>query len=259
MPMNNYYEQSRDQDTRLTVQRNQASGYPMHFHAPMEIFLVREGGYRLTINGESYEMTAGSIALIDSYDIHGYEKTDGGHQDECVLIIPYAYLKRFHVPHRNMRIAHPVIQNATLCDMVIRLVDEYLPAGETLFAEEAVVDLILALLSSRFVYTESKVSNEVALMREILTFLHTNFRGDCSRKHIAHVLGYTEAHISRVFHRYLGQGLSEYVNLIRLHHIDRLRREGDERTTLDLIYEAGFKSQQTYYRARRDSGHKEEA
>ncbi|MBQ8308818.1 MAG: helix-turn-helix transcriptional regulator [Clostridia bacterium] len=87
-------------------------------------------------------------------------------------------------------------------------------------------------------------------IRSILAYIQQNYRAEISRKSIARALGYTEAHISRVFHRYLGVGLAEYINGLRLAYVKKLRANGDTRTTIELIYEAGFNSQQTYYRVK---------
>ena len=73
---------------------------------------------------------------------------------------------------------------------------------------------------------------------------------DVRRKKIAAALGYTEEHISRVFNRYIGSSISAYLNRVRIEYIERLRRDGDKRPTIELIYESGFKSQQTYYRVK---------
>ena len=54
-----------------------------------------------------------------------------------------------------------------------------------------------------------------------------------------------------IFHTYLGKGLSEYVNELRLSYIDSLIEDGDARSITELIYDAGFGSQQTYYRERK--------
>ena len=88
-------------------------------------------------------------------------------------------------------------------------------------------------------------------MRRVLSYIQENFRGDVSRKRISSELGYSPEHISRVFHTYLGKGLSEYVNELRLSYIDSLIEDGDARSITELIYDAGFGSQQTYYRERK--------
>ena len=106
------------------------------------------------------------------------------------------------------------------------------------------------MLAERLEFVESRSGDDRVLMRHILIYIQENYRQNLTRASIARALGYTEAHISRVFHRYLQIGISEYINNLRLAYIARLRADGDKRPTGELIFEAGFGSQQTYYRAK---------
>ena len=71
-----------------------------------------------------------------------------------------------------------------------------------------------------------------------------------SLKNIARKFGYAQAHVSRVFHRYTNTGLPRYVNRLRLNYIETRRRNDPSASLTDLIFDAGFKSIPTYYRAR---------
>ena len=133
----------------------------------------------------------------------------------------------------------------------MRLADELLSKEANAVVREAAIGLFLAMLGERLSFTESVTGDERVLVRKILGYIQENYRGEATRASIARALGYTEAHISRVFHRYIRTGISEYVTGLRIKYIERLRAEGDDRTTIELIYESGFKSQQTYYRVRK--------
>ena len=110
---------------------------------------------------------------------------------------------------------------------------------------------MLSVLAERIEWTEEGMKGEVELVREILSYLHENYRCNIRRSDIAHTLGYTEAHISRVFHSYLSMGIPEYVSKLRLEHLENARRNGDNRSLSVRISEAGFQSQQTYYRCKK--------
>lgn len=112
-------------------------------------------------------------------------------------------------------------------------------------------ELFLALLSEGATFVERKERGDEALVRKILLYIQAHYRDEVSRGVLAKALGYTEAHISRVFHRYISKGIAEYINELRLEYIRQRRKAGDKRTELALLYEAGFNSQQTYYRAKK--------
>lgn len=234
----------------MEVSRNGRHIFPSHFHRNLEIFIMRRGAYDISLGEERFSLTDGTVAVIDSYEIHGYDAQKEGEVDDCVLVIPYEYLTGFTARRRRMAIDQPVIRDEALCDALLKVVDEYLLGQTSEEIRKSAVDLLLSILSQRIVWKEGKSREEGALVREILAFIQENYTGDASRGAIARALGYTEAHISRVFHRYLQKGISQYVNELRLAHIERNLARGDRRTVIELIYEAGFKSQQTYYRVK---------
>lgn len=250
--MKSFYEKRRDDAGSLAIQRNVKNAYPAHFHNNLEICLIRNGAYEVGVNEQRYRVQNGDVILIDSFDIHSYEDLPfAGERDTCVLIIPYRYLDRFNAKKKGMRIKEPLISDGALCDTLLHLIDEYLIPAKSESVSRSVIELILAMLGEQLVLESGKSGDERVLMRDILIYIQNNFQNAATRGDIARALGYTEAHISRVFHRYLGTNISEYVNGLRLDYIDRLLAEGTKASINELIFSAGFGSQQTYYRARK--------
>ena len=254
--MEAFYEKLREEADELNVQRGPNPIFPAHFHLNLEVLLLRKGGCTVRIGDKRQEVGEGSIVVIDSYEIHGYE--DCVLQDERdarVVIFPYRYLQKFNEWRKNYKIAEPVICDETLCGELMGIVDAYLLGSEQI--KGAAADLFLARLYEKLHFLENKARDESSLVKQILSFIQENFQNDVSRKAIARELGYTEAHISRVFHRCMGKSISQYVNGLRLAYVERLRASGVKRTTLDLLYEAGFKSQQTFYRVQQQAKEKQ--
>lgn len=248
--MKSFYEKSREDDKRLHIQRNTRHTFAAHFHGNLEVFVVRRGRYHVRVNENEYELTDGQVAVVDSYDIHAYTQLDET-GDDCVLIIPYDYLHAFTQRRKSLRINTPVIADEALVSELLEIVDKYLLKESGSWRKEAAIELFLATLFERLEWTEARAKDEGALVRRILAYVHGHYRDEVARGDIARALGYTEAYVSRVFHRYVDKSISEYVNGLRLEYIERRRKEGDPRTTIELIYDAGFKSQQTYYRCRK--------
>jgi AraC-like DNA-binding protein len=110
--------------------------------------------------------------------------------------------------------------------------------------------LICSLLKEHLAFSTETEKDDVDLLKKILTFIYENYQGDVSRKTIAKTLGYTEGYISHVFHRYLKISISSFSNVLRLKHVDDMIKNGDNRPISTLLYQAGFKSEQTYYRVK---------
>ena len=251
--MNAYYETNRDKAGDIHVSRSRNHTYPSHFHMSAELFAVRHGHYSLTINGTAYEMTDGCVAFIDCYDIHSYERLEEG-GDDCVAVIPYTLTQRFNEKREGRRIITPVIEDASLCERLLTLADGFLIGKGDDGVKAATAELMLALMLGELSLGEERERGEGQLIRRILCYIQEKFRGELTRTDISRALGYSPEHISRIFHKYLGRSLNDYVNSLRLEYIDYQRRREGAPSLTALVYEAGFGSEQTYYRARRRQG-----
>ena len=249
--MKSFFEKWRDEESTLNVNRNHNHSFPAHFHSNLEIFIVKKGRYRLWINDNEWELTDGCIAVVDSFQIHSYQKADeNGEVDDCVVIVPYRALGGFSAKRKGLKLACPVLRDSELCDKLLFITDAYMRECTGDIAEAA-IDLFLAILFERLQFVAQEGRDESALVRQILTYLQEHFQGDVSRAAIAKALGYSQEHISHVFHRYTGKSLIDYVNGLRFSYMEQLCKRGDKRTTTELIFEAGFKSQRTYYRQKK--------
>ena len=246
--MKSFYEKKRDDESVPRVHISENHSFPSHFHANLEILIVLKGAYTLMLNGERYPVEENSIAVVDSYDVHGYERTKAhGASDARIVILPYPLLHKFNAERKNLRVASPIIKDEELCKKLVAVADEYLLPDNPKI-QSAGTELFLAFLTGALSFTTDNARGEGALIRAILSFIQERYKGECTRAAIAHALGYAEAHISRVFHKYLKMGISQYVNGLRLDYVDYCKRMGDERSTVDLVFGAGFSSMQTYYR-----------
>ena len=248
--MKSYYEKHREDSHKLHVQRNSASFFPAHFHRNIEVCVLEKGEYELSVNDENYRITDGQIAVIDCYNVHEYRNSPKTERSDCILVFPYEYLGGFNAKRRSLRIANPIVCDKGLCGKILELTDKFLLGEESERVKQATSELILTLLWEKLEFTDEKKRDDAALIRNILIFIQENYKGELSRKILAQEFGYTESYLSRVFHRYLRMGIAEYVNCLRLDYVKRAQENGDDRKILELIYESGFNSPQTYYRCK---------
>ena len=110
------------------------------------------------------------------------------------------------------------------------------------------VNLFLTLLFPKIDFVERKETSRFALIKEILDYVHLNFKNDITLQSVAKEFGYSEAHVSRVFKHFLKKSLGQYVNDLRVLYVKEQVEKDDNLLITDLIFESGFKSVQTYYR-----------
>lgn len=247
--MKGFYERHRDELEHTHKKRNGSHLYPSHFHQNVEIFILLSGDYYIMVNGEKRELSSGDILFIDSYDIHEYP--DERDCESCVIILPYHLMSHFNRLRANRIPTESVIHSPKLTEELIYIVDTFLDNKRSDAVRDDAAELILSLIYSEMEFKEYEYRSEVSLMRKILFYIQDNYRGDINRNSIAHALGYTAEHISRVFNKHLHRSLNDYINSLRLTYVEYRLTEALPPSLTDLIYEAGFNSEQTYYRTKR--------
>ena len=248
--MNGFYETHRDEMQEIHYNRSKDHTYPSHFHRNIELFILLKGHYALTINGERYEMVDGSVAFIDCYDTHSYEKL-GEVADDSVVIIPSAMAARFNAERSNKSPRTPLVHSPTLAQRMIRIIDDYIVDEKNEAIVASAAELLLSVLIGEMIFSDETGSGEGLLVRKILNYVGEHYRERITRDAISRTLGYSPEHISRIFHKYLSRSINDYVNSLRLEYVEYMRKQESPPTLTELIYQAGFGSEQTYYRAKR--------
>lgn len=217
------------------------------FNANLQIYVVKKGNVGLCVNGENCVLKDGEICVIDSYEI--CERIEISEEGQIKIIqVPFAFLRDFNLRRQNRSIVGRIIKNKILCSDVYSLATSFLDGDRSQAVIKSTMDLILSLIGEHLAYGETKYGQESALVRKVLTYIHANFKGGATLRETALALGYTEAHVSRVFHKYLKTNITQYVNGLRYNAVKDELSNNSNKKILDAIYEAGFKSQQTYYR-----------
>ncbi len=245
--MKAFYEQHRETDENVK-ERNINHVFEAHFHQNIEIFAVNKGRYTISRNGETQEISDGEIAFFDSYDIHAYEKMHIDEADDCVLIIPYSNAKKFNFLKNDRSVQDFIVKDQSLARQIINLADEYLANGFSKAVEQSVNELILSLLFEKLTFTEQKEKYKLELIRNLLLYANENFKENISLTTASKVLGYSEAYLSRTFHKYFKTTFPNYVNLLRLNYLENEKVKNPEKKITELIFESGFNSIQSYYR-----------
>ena len=246
--MATFYEGYRSGKDGFEMRRNGEYSYGPHFHQNVEMLVMKNGRCELTVDGKELALSSGQVAFIDSFCVHSYGRNFG--DDHCLLIIPYAYLSEFNRARGNGVLSSPIIDDKNMTDKIMTIIDCFLSEARGGYELFSAVNAVLGLVYRYGEFREAEGDREYDLIRQILSYIDDNFTGDISLKGLSKDLGYAEGHISRVFHKFVKRSFPGYVNDKRLEYLEKID-DGKQKITR-LIYEVGFKSVQSYYRAKRD-------
>ena len=236
-----------DKDLRVSVFRNVEHTWPTHFHGNLEIFIVRRGRYEITRNGENFELTNGSIAFFDHYDLHSYVNKGG--DDDCVIMIPVDVSKAFDTARKNKFVKNAVIRDAALVEEILDAIDCVNLSRDDDYFVNSTVNYILCKLYKvlDFADAPSGAQSDPEYMRRMLIYIAEHFRGDITATSLASQMGYSREYVSRLFNRYMKESIPSYINKRRAQYVKE-QKETSEKSLTEIILDAGFKHTSSYYR-----------
>lgn len=246
--MKEFYEATRDNISTPHVLANANYEFKPHFHSHIEVLIVKKGKCPISYNGQNYVVSDGQTAFFDSFEFHGYEKNTPCDGQSRVLVIPLSYAKNFLALKKDKGISNFLVSDEKLCEDLIQVVDNYVLSQKSAPILTAGIELFLAILSQKLVFSEQTKKGENNLVKEILLHLNSHFKEDVSLPTVAKKFGYTEAHVSRTFSKYVKTSIKDYVNDLRIDYVLNNINLGVKKNVTELVFESGFKSMQTYYR-----------
>lgn len=86
------------------------------------------------------------------------------------------------------------------------------------------------------------------LTTRLIEYLSLHFRQPLTLDDVAHDLGVSRYHLSRVFSQRLGSSFPDYLSFLRLNEAQELL-SGTDRSVSDICLDCGFTSQRSFNRA----------
>lgn len=169
------------------------------------IHFITSGSGTLFAGGKKYNLCAGNIFLINSYEPHRYESNP--HDPMGLLWLEFAGndVKRLirYITQNNSHVLNGDAELFTLCaDIIIN-------AHQESYKTSAQIYNILMELCSKC-STLSKKQNDIA--KNIQTYIDDNLNSDLSLSSIASHFGYNSNYFSDLFKRTTGITYNRYVN-----------------------------------------------
>lgn len=243
--MNGFYEVSRNDIHSIEIR--DAAGCTAHFHAQVEILCITDDDFYVTVNGETQLLHAGDLCVAGSYDVHTYISA-GKSNKALVLIFPLEYMQRFLARTRGKVITRHFLHDRAIFDAILSLTATYrenAAYASDLFGE-GFTDVVLGLLQNELKFAPVSASGQVETVRLVLGYIRDHYEENITLENLSKQFGYSPYHFSRLFNTYIGVGLKQYVNSVRLEAATEKLKEGESVT--DAALNSGFNSMRSFYR-----------
>jgi AraC-like DNA-binding protein/quercetin dioxygenase-like cupin family protein len=256
-----FYEKAADTDGHLYFRRHVTSTEKTHstmphFHDSIEIIAVASGSYNVRVDGELRTLSAGEMAFVDSFLTHSTRSS--GDATFYAITISSRYFAG--VAQLKERTLPTFLEKTEGTDGLISLLETgriFLNKDVNESVKRGFVELFLGALLSLYPTVERPKRRTAENVREILLYVNEHFREPLTLEGLAHKFGYTENYFSSLFNKFVGMNLREYLNRRRLAEVLALEKKGGDTPLYRMVLEAGFESQNTFYRALKKYGRKE--
>ena len=221
--------------------RRNTVGY-QHYHNYFEIYYLESGSCRYFIDEETYEVRAGDLVLIPEGIIH---KTMYGDNVSTRRLI---HCSSDHISKSVLPTLPSILyvyRNSKIRDSLLSIFNsierEYtLPDA---FSDEAIMSNLRLFF---FLLARNKSSNESASISgsdyttQTIAYIKDHFGADLHLSTLASKCSISPEHLSRIFKRDTGLGISEYITLVRFQKAQELLLSPNAPTVAQIADICGF-------------------
>ena len=111
------------------------------------------------------------------------------------------------------------------------------------------LNVVMGLLFDHYPSVPIRTSSNIESIVAVLEYIDKHFAEPLSLESIASEFGYNKYYFSRFFNRYIGENLTNYINIVRINNFMHLSKKYKSPQISKLAMECGFESMPTFYRS----------
>ena len=218
------------------------------------MYICVKGKYCVYINGEKHIINEGEIAFVDRLTPHAAGSVVNDSPSEVYFIIA----SNFYLGGIKWLEEETLPAFTEKKDGFERIVDIVKLATESEDMNEDMrrgfITLLFGMLRNYCGTVPRAASKNNELLVEVMTYINEHITEDITLDGLAKHFGYEKTYFSRVFNKFLGINLREYLNRYRIGEAVRIKQENPGVPISKIAEACGFDSPNTYYRALKKYG-----
>lgn len=220
-------------------------------HSHREILLALKGKSLNSLNGTSYLCSPGSLFLFDEFEEHDLAYSSMNEDiDHLWLYLVKGRIAVNIVTIKNHRLDYCrhnlIIENQNLISLMVELWDSLksskLPDPLKRKKLVSVISLLMLELFERDLSYDYKPGSTKSYQIQTIDMikdhiLHTSGKGLTIDK-LSRIAGYSKFHFLRLFKKYTGESIHEYINSVRISQVKSMLKNGYNKK--EIAEELGF-------------------
>ena len=238
----------RRTDLYLEMQHfNKSDSVSPHFHRCYELIYLLDGEMRYTCGKDTLLAKKDDCVFVQKYYSHSYAAQE--EYNKYVFVFPPSFYDDFEKTMANGTLPAYLGDkqfNRLLLPIIEKLANDLRDASKLI--KKGYVNVIMGELLSHYPLIPVEKNNNIDLLVKILDYIDENYAQPLSLDSISAVFGYNKYYFSKLFNRYIGENISNYINLVRLQQMMKKAKRSANANITELAYGCGFDSLSTFYR-----------
>lgn len=237
------------------------SSVPLHWHAELEMIVIKKGRGIVSADLEKRHVASGDIILIRPGQLHSIEQDQNydmeyeniimkpellaaGENDLCAVRWIFPFMKGDIASETFLTPALPYYRDAAECIRQIDLLCDSRTEGYQLGVKGLLFRFFFLLISNRQEQKETSSAAQtksLEKMKTILKYVEDHYPERITIDDMAELTYYSKSHFMKFFKQHMGTGFTDYLNNYRLAMAKRLLRTSD-RSILEIAGQSGFEN-----------------
>ncbi len=217
-----------------------------HFHRSVEVLYVLSGGLKSKVGEEQFIAQPNEIVFVHNYYLHSF--CDSPDYEKIIFIIPHNFSHNIDKILLGSTLPSRLTDknfNKTLLPYFHALNDDKnLPN----MVAQGFLSVIMGSLFNHYKLSPVEKNSNIDFMVEVLQYIDEHYFEEITLDTIAAAFGYNKYYFSRLFNHYIGESLSNYLNVVRVQHFIRKAEKEESVPVAKLAFDCGFDSLTTFYR-----------
>ena len=244
------YEGDHDKrkDTYLfTPTYKKGSETSLHFHRSFELSYIVDGDMTVSVNGKDFTAINDDIVFVQKFYSHRYCATRDS--DKFVFIIPpniYDDFEKILAQKTLPALLSDKEFNKTLLPTIRKMYEDV--DNMPKLVKRGYLSVILGKLIEHYPLEPIQSDSNIDLLVSILNYIDDNYDKNLTLESVSGAFGYNKYYFSKLFNRYIGENINNYINIIRLQKLVEKAKKSPDLNITELAFEFGFDSLSTFYR-----------
>lgn len=243
------YEYSRDKSAEMSIFMSKSGKVQRHFHRSIEILYILSGGIECKIGDESFFAEENDIIFVHNYFPHAFLPND--EYDKYVIIFPENYGNDIGKLLKESTLPSHLSDKEFNKECILPIFNQMFLEKDEMphLVKKGYLNVIFGRLFDKYPQKQIKTASSTEFMVDVLSYIDEHYSDNLTLDSIASEFGYNKYYFSRIFNKYVGEGLTNYVNVVRVRNFMKKFKENSSPQISKLAFECGFDAMPTFYRA----------